>query len=120
KKFKVSLNLKKKSVPEKIEFGRHVYDFMLLAIGTFTAPSPTLNDLKNSVDAMEKAFNNAADGGKLLTSRLHDKEAAFDTLITALGKYVDNIARGSETIIKSAGMDVKKDNPPIPSIAQVT
>ena len=120
KKFVVSLNLREKSVPEKIEFGRHVNDFMTIAIGTFATPSPTLASLLISVAEMEAAFNNATDGGKLLTSILHDKEAAFDTLMTALGKYVDNIAQGSETIIKSAGMDVKRDSAPIPSIDKVT
>ena len=66
KKFVVSLKLDKKSVPEKIEFGRHVYDFMLLAIGTFTAPSPTLNDLKNSV-----GFKDALCSRKLYVSKIN-------------------------------------------------
>src|SRR5207249_512588 len=103
-----------------VEFGRHVKDFMTTNIAIFVTPNPALTTLTTATDDMETAFNNAADGGKLLTALLHDKEVIFDQVMTALGNYVDNIAQGSETVIKSAGMETKRISSPISVIVQVT
>src|SRR5256885_4839589 len=55
----------------------------------------------------------------LLATLIHDAEAAFDLLMTALGKYVDNVAQGSETIILSAGTAPERGDHYIPFIADV-
>jgi hypothetical protein len=51
---------------------------------------------------------------------MREKESEWDVIMTAMGNYVDSIARGSETIIRSAGMDVKKESAPLGTPAQVT
>ena len=51
-------------------------------------------------------------GGTLYTTIMHEKEDAFDEVMRRMGRYVDNTAKGNETTIRSAGMDVKKQREP--------
>ncbi len=111
KKHLVKLSLDKKSVPVKIEFGRHVQSKMN-GNTNFVSPSPTLAELKTATDELEAAFDAAQGAGPLQTSLMKEKEAVWDTLMTAMGDYVDNIARGEKAIIESAGMETRKVKSP--------
>ena len=102
----VSLKLSKQTVPVKIENTRH-YVTAMTGNPNFTTPSPSLASITTAVNALETAYNNALGGGKVLTALMHDKELILDTLLTQLSHYVEAIANGSETIILSAGMEMR-------------
>ena len=111
KKHLVKLGLFEMSVPVKIEFGRTVHKCMV-SNPNFTSPVPTMAELKTATDDLEAAFNAAQGAGPLQTALMYEKEEAWDTLMTALGNYVDNIARGDEAIILSSGMPARKEKSP--------
>ena len=118
KKFKVKLGLFKKNVDEKVEFGRTVHDNMT-GNANFTTPSPTPAMLKTATDALEAANILRSTGAHLAVADLHAAEEAFDTLMTALGAYVDSIAQGDASIILSAGMETRKQRSPVGIPGQV-
>ena len=107
KKFKVKLSLAAKNVPDKVEFGRTVH-IAMTGNANFTTPSPALTALKTATDDLETAYNARQSGAHLAVAQMHLAEEAFDTLMTALGAYVDNVAQGAEDIILSAGMERRK------------
>lgn len=118
KKFVVKLNLNRKSVLMKIEFGRQV-ETAMTGNPNFTTPSPTLPIIKTATDDLEAAYNAAQGAGPLQTALMYEKEAEWDVLMTALGNYVDNIAKGSDTIILSAAMETKRQSTPVGVPARV-
>ena len=119
-KFVVKLGLTSKSYADKVDFGRAV----VLAItgnSNFSVPGPpSLAELTTATDELQDAHVAAEHGGTLLTEQLHTKADVFDELMTAMGKYVDNIARGNREIILSAGMEAKKERSPQPAPDRVT
>ena len=123
-KLKVALNLDRKKVLGKVEFGHHVVDEMTgnSNFGAVTPIYPPLADITTATDELETASQNAIEGTKEDTAILHEKEAIFDVKITALGNYVESIANEdaatAESVILSAGMDVKKQNEPIGELLQ--
>src|SRR5438132_4349765 len=106
KKFVVKLSLSWKSIPVKVKFGRDVV-IAMTGNANFTTPSPTLAAITTVTDELETASAAAAAGGVLQTALMHEKEAEWDLLMTALGAYVDNVAAYSESVILSAGMETK-------------
>jgi hypothetical protein len=102
-KFRVKLGLDERDVPNKVELGRTVH-LNMTGNANFATPNPTLPVLKTATDDLELAFNNSKHG-VLSTALLHEAEEAFDTILTAMGNYVDSIAQGLQAIINSAGMD---------------
>jgi hypothetical protein len=118
KKFKVKLALRRKNVEMKVEFGRTVHDAMNGNVH-FTTPWPSLATLKTVTDALEAAFIERQTGAHLAVATMHSAAEVFDVLMTALGAYVDNIAKGSKEIILSAGMETKKPKAPVGIPAKV-
>lgn len=114
KKFVVKLGLSKKSIPQKIEFGNGVAAAMPLNPLFAPVTNPTILELKNATLALQTAAQNvdAAGGGTLLTSIMHQKEEEFDVAMTGMGRNVDNIAKGDKPIILSAGMEADKEREP--------
>lgn len=117
KKFLVALNLKEKSVPEKIQFGRHVVTKMT---GNTNFPgsdiNPPLSDVTTVTDDTETAWDerkNVEEG----TAVVHEKETEFDRVLTALGHHVEDVANEdpatAKSVIKSAGMEVKDAGEPV-------
>ena len=102
----VRLNLSRQNVPTKIENSRH-YITAMTGNPNFTTPTPSLASITTAVNNLEVAYTNALGGGKVLTAIMHDKEVILDNLLTLLGAYVTATANGSETIVLSAGMQVK-------------
>jgi hypothetical protein len=117
-KFKVKLSLSRKDVPAKIEMGRTVHDNMS-TMPVFGAMNPTAVQLKAGTDALESAFILRATGAHLAVADMHAAEEDFDTLMTALGAFVDNVAQGDESIILSAGMQTRKQPVPVGIPAKV-
>src|SRR5260221_1657063 len=114
KKFVVKLGLSKKSIPQKIDFGKGVSTAMTAAPIFATVSNPTIPELKTAALALETAAQNvaAAGGGTLVTSIMHNKEEAFDVAMTGMGRNVDNIAKGDKPTILSAGMEADKEREP--------
>ncbi len=117
KKVKVALNLQEKSVPEKIQFGRHVVTKMT---GNASFPAaeikPPLNVITTATDELEEAWDerkNVEEGAAVV----HEKETAFDKVLTPLGHYVEDVANETpataKSVIQSAGMEVKADSEPV-------
>ncbi len=102
----VSLKLSKQNVPTKIENARH-YVTVMTGNPNFTTPTPTLASITTAVNNLETAYNAALSGGKVLTATMRDKEVILSGLLIQLSHYVEAAANGSETIILSAGMDVR-------------
>jgi hypothetical protein len=105
---KVSLTLGRKSVANLIIFARNIHDHMLAAAATFVTPPVTMADLDKHTNELEKAQSDAVNGnhGNFVTRDA--KRVILEGDLKALGSYVDMTAKGSEAIIISAGMDVKK------------
>jgi hypothetical protein len=116
---KVKLALGRKTVLQKIELGRKLV-IDCTGNANFTTPHPALADITSACDAAETAYTNAQGGGVEQTAILHEKELALDIVLVAFASYVDNIAKGVETIILSSGFEASKDPEPSGEPAQVT
>lgn len=117
KKFQVALKLDEKPVPEKIQFGRHVETKMT---GNTNFPDadikPPLSEVTTVTDELEGAWDerkNVEEG----TAVVHEKETAFDKVLTPLGHYVEDVANETpstaRSVIQSAGMEVKAAAEPV-------
>ncbi|HLG35053.1 MAG TPA: fibronectin type III domain-containing protein [Bacteroidia bacterium] len=113
KKFLVKLELWKKSIPQKIDLGKGIFKAMT-GNANFLSPDPSLAELDDAVNELAGASAEVEShgGGTLYTSVMNKKEDAFDEVMRRMGRYVDNTAKGNENIIRSAGMDVKKQREP--------
>jgi len=100
---RVKLDLNSRDVPNKIEFGRHVVTEMTANVAVFISPLPTLAELTAATDDLETAFENSGKG-LLSTAELNDAETAWDIIMTAMGNYVESVARGARGAINKAGM----------------
>src|SRR6185369_1760414 len=100
KKFKVKLSLDKRTVDNKVELGRAVHGAMSTN-PIFITMNPTAPQLKTVTDDLEAANTVRQGGAHLAVAQLHLAEEDFDTLMTALGAYVDNVAQGAEDVILS-------------------
>jgi hypothetical protein len=106
---KVKLELAGRDVPNKIELGKHVVTEMTTNAATFVDPDPSLADLTDVTDALELAYDNSKKG-LLSTALLNDAEKAWNVIMTAMGNYVDSVAKGGRGIINKAGMDATEPN----------
>lgn len=116
-KNKTNLHLDRMSVVQLIGYSLHVVTRMT-GNTYFTTPSPALSAVTSAISALQTAYDNAQGAGPAQTAVMHQKRAALELLMTALGHYVEdrandpaNIIVGSETVILSAGMNVKSVNP---------
>lgn len=100
--------MRKLSVPQKINRGRHVVDTMTANAILFPNPIPALSAVTIGINALENAWNDAEDGGKTKTAIMHVKEEDLMKLMYDLAHYVERVANGDEEIVFSAGMEVKK------------
>lgn len=105
------------SVPEVIAFASEVV-LKMTGNAFFTTPSPALVKITTGASALQTAFNNAQGGGTQQTAVMRQKREALETLLTAEGHYVEDIANdpvnaatGADVIILSAGMLVKRFSP---------
>jgi len=76
----------------------------------YTTPNPTLTVVTTAINALETAFEAAADGGKVLKAAVRAKEKILDDLMSQLMEYVANASGGDEQKILSAGFDVKSSS----------
>lgn len=106
---RVRLNLGRLSVTEKIVRGRHIVS-KLTDNASFTAPHPSLAEVTAAVDELEAAFGRVQSLKSEVTTQVGTQDNAekkLDQLLTRLGNYVESIAGTDETLITSAGMEIK-------------
>jgi len=112
-KTKVSLGLSRKSVLELVGFAKHVVS-NITGNAFFPSPTPALIRVSDAADALQTAYDHAQGAGPAQTAVMNQARLALETLLTALGHYVEDVANdpvnvntGTDAIILSAGMDVK-------------
>lgn len=112
-KAKVMLNLHFMSAVELIGYALHVVSKMT-GNTYFTTPSPALSTVTSAINALQTAYDSAQGGGPAQTAMMHQKRAALELLLTALGHYVEdrandpsNAATGAAAVILTAGINVK-------------
>lgn len=118
---KVKLNLRPLSVPDKVQFATQVVT-ALTGNANFSDPSPAIADIQAAAQELTDSYNDANTTRQLSytkTAIQNQKEDALDATLTALGNYVDNISKGDETIIKSAGLSTKAKASPVGVPVQV-
>jgi hypothetical protein len=80
----------------------------------FESPNPTLSLITDLADALNKAIGLAMDGGKESKLKRDAAEQQLINELIVLAHYVDDTARGDESIIVSAGMSVRKPSTKYP------
>lgn len=112
-KTKVKLGLAKMSVPQLTGYANHVVSEVKDNL-YFPAPSPDLSRIKTAITKLEDAYKDALGAGPPQTAVMNQCREALELLLSALGNYVEGVANdpvnveaGANTVILSAGMDVK-------------
>lgn len=105
---RVALKLSRLSVPEKINRARFIVDSIASTPNFFQNPDPSLFNVAGAINDLEKAWNNAADGGKSKKAMMHEKEDDLLSIMIDLSHYVEKIAAGDTEVIRAAGMEPKK------------
>ena len=112
KKWNVTLRLASQSVPEKITYAGTVVASITENKELFPSPTPELKTITDLADELQLAYEASRDGSKTATSIMNTKVYELDVQLTALGSYVAVIANNNpergDTIIISAGMEVKR------------
>jgi hypothetical protein len=106
---KVKLNLQRLSALEKVAKARQIVT-ALTGNANFTTPHPTLAQVTSGADNLETAYadaQTARQSAQTKTSILHDKEDALETLLRQLAAYIESIGGDDESMILSAGLDVR-------------
>lgn len=107
----VKLGFTTLSVPDKILKTRSIVTLMT-GNASFTTPNPALAAVTTAANALETAFNDAADGGKTKTAIMHSKETKLNGLMSQLAAYVQEASGGVELVILSSGMEVRSPKTP--------
>lgn len=109
KKAQPKLDLKSKSVPQKIQFARQIVTDVTAA-PAFASLAASLPTITTAAADLEKSYNDAkvaSDIAKAKTAIMNDKETALNLQLTNIGHSVEIIAKGDATIIKAAGFEVR-------------
>ena len=111
---KFKLNLRNLSVTEKIARAQQIVA-ALTGNSNFPTPHPTLAEVMAAADALETAAN-AAQAVRLearrSTATRDRKEDDLTQLLTQLGSYVESVSGGDESLILSAGLELRSDRTP--------
>jgi hypothetical protein len=116
-KTKLKLGMNGMRVTELMGFATHAVSKMT-GNSFFPTPNPPLVKVTNATAALQNAFNLAQGAGPVQTATMNQNRALLETLLIALGHYVEDIANdpvnsstGADAIILSAGMDLKSFSP---------
>jgi hypothetical protein len=111
---KFKLNLRNLSVTEKIARAQQIVA-ALTGNSNFPTPHPTLAEVMAAADALETAAN-AAQAVRLearrSTATRDRKEDDLTQLLTQLGSYVESVSGSDESLILSAGLELRASNTP--------
>jgi len=107
----VALNLTKLTPPQVVALANHCVTQMT-GNAHFPTPSPTLATVTAQATALDNAYNLSLTRAKGSVSAMHTQLKQLNVLLKLLAAYVESIAnadpQNAETIIVSAGMEVKK------------
>ena len=95
------------SVPLKIQKAREIV-LRLTGNVNFPTVNPTLAVIIAAINALETAWEAAADGGHILKAKMKAREQELVDIMLLLASYITNASSGDEQKILSAGFDVKK------------
>lgn len=107
-KAKVSLKLAHLTANEVYSLGVNIVQKME-SNAEFPSPLPELLQVSEALNDLNTAIVSALDGSKINRALLQERLKICRIMLTQLGHYVDYTANGSESIIFSAGMEVKKN-----------
>ena len=102
----VKLGFTALSIPDKT-LKAHGIVTLMTGNAAYLKPNPTLSAITDAADALETAYNEAADGGKSRTAIRDSKEAELNALMATLAAYIREVSGGDELIILSSGMEVR-------------
>jgi hypothetical protein len=117
---RVRLNLKSLTVTEKIAKGRQIVTAMTNNT-SFPNPNPPLTEVTTALDELSQAFALVQAAKSEVTTRVVSQDNAgtkVDQVLTQLAAYVESIAGRDDTLITSAGMEMKAP-PSAPSLPNV-
>lgn len=106
---RIRLNLRRLSLTEKLAKGRQIVTAMTNN-ASFPNPTPPLAEVTARLDELDKAFASvqAARSEVATRSATQDNvEAKLDQFLTQLAGYVESVAGKDDTLITSAGMEIK-------------
>jgi hypothetical protein len=106
---KVKLNIARLSLAERFARCRQIITAMT-GNPNFPTPNPplaTITTALNDAEAASNAAQAARQDAKAKTVTQNDKDDFASGLMNQLAAYVESIAGGDESIIRSAGMDTK-------------
>ena len=115
-RFKVVLELARKSVEQLLNFSNNVLD-KVTGNSFFATPHPLLADVSTAIADLTTAAAAAVGGSQVQVTERNVKRLTLENLLTELGHYVEDIANepGNAVpedlpvqIIESAGMKVKR------------
>jgi hypothetical protein len=106
---RIRLNLRNLSITEKLAKGRQIVTAMTNN-ASFSTPTPPLSEVTARLDDLDKAFASVQAARSELATRTSAMEAAEGRLnqaLTQLAGYVESVAGKDDTVITSAGMEIK-------------
>jgi len=109
---KVKLELKQKTVAQKIDLAKTIVTKMT-GNTNYATPNPALSVVTTATTTLTTATAEVEIARKTLEAKysaLSTAETALEMLLTQLGNYVENISNGDEAKILSAGMDVRNSS----------
>ena len=105
------LNISRKTIPFIIEKVRLVINNMT-GNAAYTTPVPPLATMTSQTDDLETKFQDAINLGKTQKSLMYIALATLRDSARSLTGYVQSASSGDETLILSAGFDVKRTRVP--------
>jgi len=108
-KSKVALRLEDYSPVGLVGFAVSVVSHMT-GNAKFPTPEPALSEVSDATDILSSAISKAAGRDKEKIAFRDEKVVELSDLLILLGSYVQNVSKGVESVILSAGMDVRKPN----------
>jgi hypothetical protein len=118
---KVSLNLSRLSVPERLALAQQIITAMT-GNANFATPNPPLTELTTLLAAANTKTQAAEAARQAAIQATTERNTALDALMAALtleAAYVQNASGGNPAIIQSAGMNVAGAAAPVGPVGQV-
>ena len=110
---KVKLNIRGLSTSEKVAKARQITK-ALTDNAAFTTPQPTLAAITTSANELETApgdVQTARQTAVTMTSIMHEKEAALESLLRQLAGYIESVAGDDESKILTTGISIRTTTP---------
>ena len=111
----IRLGLSRKSFAEKVAQGNAIKAGVTANAAIYVTPNPTMTAFGTVITTLQTkltARDNAMEAAKAATADLHAAEAAYNTAVTQLAAYAENITAGDVVKLESGGFEVRKQATP--------